>query len=754
MRKIISKIAGLMLGLSLAAGVGVSFANHKTDEARATEVTDTITADNLAATSTTYTAFSGVSLTSDAVYAGNSAKTSSGGIQLRSKNSNSGIVSTTSGGTVKSVTITVASGSNTVDVYGSNTAYKAASDLYGTSQGTKVGSTSTTGTITFTDSYSYVGVRSNNGALYLTSVEIVWDDGQGGETTTCTVTYDANGGSGTITDGTEYDSGDTVTVLSNSFTAPDNFHEFVSFNTKADGSGTSYSAGDTFSITKNVTLYAIWDIIDVELGNGSYSATFPFVAAGYPKEIAVNNASSQQVGLIEVEATGLARYSSYNEYELQVTGSLIFKNHTNAPLTKVIVNVYQYDNFKLSLGSTVLHTGTGTKGSGDPVVFEITPSTPSTDDVKIEHYSGTGSYTQKLYSVELYFKIGSDVVHPSSVSLNSESGNVYIGKTRQLSATVLPADADDKTVSWSSSDTSVATVDSTGLVSGVAAGSTTITATTTDGGLTATFTATVKTLSYGTSDSPLSVEEAREVLEINGSSASSEQLYIRGTVYSSNYDSTKGYTIWLKSSDGTTNKYFEVFKAALDSSITDDYTASNALKDYVITARGYGMVYSGTTYELTPANSVNPSVLVANLSLDSFCEAIISETKSTCDAYVDGETDFDTQKATLTTIWSSLELKYNKLSSQDKIDIVSINADKSGNDQEKAMARYDFLTAKYSLTNFITGRTPVLSVGSNVVNFVNTNTNSSTTIIIVVALTSITSIGVLLVIKRKRSLIK
>ena len=147
-----------------------------------TEYTDILTASMFAATSTTYTNFSAVSYSgtnhSAAVYAGNSAKDSNGNIQLRSKNSNSGIVSTTSGGRLKSIKITVGSGSNTIDVYGSSTAYSAASDLYGNSKGTKIGSVSATGTITVPDDvdYSFVGIRSNNGAVYITSIEITWED--------------------------------------------------------------------------------------------------------------------------------------------------------------------------------------------------------------------------------------------------------------------------------------------------------------------------------------------------------------------------------------------------------------------------------------------------------------------------------------------------------------------------------------------------------------------------------------------------
>ena len=69
------------------------------------EVTDVITADKLKATGTSYTDFSGVKISSNAVYAGQSAKSSNGGIQLRSKNSNSGIVTTVSGGNARKITI-------------------------------------------------------------------------------------------------------------------------------------------------------------------------------------------------------------------------------------------------------------------------------------------------------------------------------------------------------------------------------------------------------------------------------------------------------------------------------------------------------------------------------------------------------------------------------------------------------------------------------------------------------------------------
>lgn len=75
---------------------------------------------------------------------------------------------------------------------------------------------------------------------------------------TWTVTYDANGGTGTMTDpSSPYNNAATVTVLSNGFTAPTG-KTFASFNTKADASGISYNPADTFSIYADTVLYAIW----------------------------------------------------------------------------------------------------------------------------------------------------------------------------------------------------------------------------------------------------------------------------------------------------------------------------------------------------------------------------------------------------------------------------------------------------------------------------------------------------------------
>lgn len=77
------------------------------------------------------------------------------------------------------------------------------------------------------------------------------------------------------------------------------------------------------------------------------------------------------------------------------------------------------------------------------------------------------------------------VVAVESVSLNKTELSLIVGAEETLTATVLPGNADNKAVTWSSSDTAVATVDANGKVKAIAIGEAVITVTTNDGGKTA-----------------------------------------------------------------------------------------------------------------------------------------------------------------------------------------------------------------------------------------------------------------------------
>ena len=69
----------------------------------------------------------------------------------------------------------------------------------------------------------------------------------------------------------------------------------------------------------------------------------------------------------------------------------------------------------------------------------------------------------------------------TGVTLNKTSTSLYVGDTETLTPTITPDNATNKNVTWSSDDTSVATVDASGLVTAVARGTAVITATAADG---------------------------------------------------------------------------------------------------------------------------------------------------------------------------------------------------------------------------------------------------------------------------------
>ncbi|MEN4767329.1 Ig-like domain-containing protein [Duffyella gerundensis] len=111
--------------------------------------------------------------------------------------------------------------------------------------------------------------------------------------------------------------------------------------------------------------------------------------------------------------------------------------------------------------------------------------------------------TNDIVSLSTEFKVGDastiqvtdsdDVVPATGVTVTPATTSIVVGANRQLTGTVNPADATDKSGTWTTSDATKATVNNVGLVTGVAAGTATITFTSRDGGFTGTTAVTVTT---------------------------------------------------------------------------------------------------------------------------------------------------------------------------------------------------------------------------------------------------------------------
>ena len=148
-------------------------------KADATGNVDVLNQDLFGVSGSNYTEFSGKEGNSGAVYAGQCAA-SYGSIQLRSNNNNSGVVTTASSKKVKKVSVTWNSNTatgRTLNVYGKNEAYTAATDLYDNAkQGTLLG-TIVCGTsieLEVTEDVQFLGFRSASGAMYLDEVQVTW----------------------------------------------------------------------------------------------------------------------------------------------------------------------------------------------------------------------------------------------------------------------------------------------------------------------------------------------------------------------------------------------------------------------------------------------------------------------------------------------------------------------------------------------------------------------------------------------------
>jgi uncharacterized protein YjdB len=137
--------------------------------------------------------------------------------------------------------------------------------------------------------------------------------------------------------------------------------------------------------------------------------------------------------------------------------------------------------------------------SGQTVYFSVAPGTW---DIFVEAYLGAekvaaGSALGKKINpgrngtIIITMEKADEQIPVTGVSLDKTSTSLLIGKSEKLIPTIAPATATTQTVRWSSSDETVATVSGNGTVTGVSAGTATITVTTDDGGKTASCTVTV-----------------------------------------------------------------------------------------------------------------------------------------------------------------------------------------------------------------------------------------------------------------------
>ena len=182
---------------------------------------------------------------------------------------------------------------------------------------------------------------------------------------------------------------------------------------------------------------------------------------------------------------------------------------------------------------------------------------------------------------------------------------------------------------------------------------------------------------------------------------------------------------------------------------TADAEAFAAIKAAVanateITVKGYTSWYSGFQVQM---NGVVEAV--DTYTAEDFSQDLLDQTDAICANYVDGESSYSEFKALLTAVWSDLASndKYPSLPSEQKAILADAERVESGTVVEQAMARYDYLTGKYELNNFINGRTPMANFRGNLSM---QDSNDVAIIVVIIAIASISAFGCLLILKKRK----
>lgn len=201
-------------------------------------------------------------------------------------------------------------------------------------------------------------------------------------------------------------------------------------------------------------------------------------AAGSP-----SNDSSQTVIYTVDKVTG-----EYEEF-MTIAGAGVFTgNNYYGNMQYNSQMAYDYGTNRLYLNAT--YSTQGLKYASGVVMIQLGEEPYSVNLGGISLYTREGSsikYGEAFLGLMAFIPDESELPQSTvnGILLNKTSARTYVGGTAQLEARVRPSNAADTSVTWTSADESIAVVDENGLVTGAAVGSTVITVTSNQTGVSA-----------------------------------------------------------------------------------------------------------------------------------------------------------------------------------------------------------------------------------------------------------------------------
>lgn len=412
-------------------------------------VTDELTYSNLGLT-TSYNSFTNKRSNSDAVYSGCAYKGGSSGsynIQINgggtskgtAPNKTIGIVSTNSGGVIKSITIELKSNKNSLFVFGSNTAYSGSDDLKGVNKGTQIASISSQSkvTITPTEEYKYIGIysaKSNN----ISKITIVWKKEGSSSGISTKLIFPQTSYSFATTDDLSSFKGQTATLTAGDETLTG---KTITYEKTGDDIFSSFDES-TGALSLNgkagkATIKATFD--------GSKDDTYNSSSASYTIEV---KQVYSDLASFKAAIPSSATSSNPVSYSLKLTDALVtYVNGTDAYVQDATTGVLLYDaskwdaTKKVSTGNAFDLTA-GQKFTGNIDVTacmynsmaEITAWTPATGVDKVENVE------IPVKTVTLAELNGSDYSKYECVRIKVENATVTTAYSTSKKATITQGD--------------------------------------------------------------------------------------------------------------------------------------------------------------------------------------------------------------------------------------------------------------------------------------------------------------------------
>ena len=229
------------------------------------------------------------------------------------------------------------------------TSYSVGSSISGASANSNV-------SVLLNGSTEIIGTTSKVNASYITFA------GDINGSSSATLTYNSNNSSNS-TSTVNASIGETVTIGGNTFSYDG--YTFVGWNTKADGTGTSYSAGDSFVISSDSTLYAIWK--DNSEKTAKFTASFGYDSG--VKNITVYD-TQDYTASGTVTDTAVVKDGDTGEIDASGSGQVNFKVN--------LADGYEVDEIKITEGAYKNLKDVSTDSS--PNTYRITKIT---DDIEV-----------------------------------------------------------------------------------------------------------------------------------------------------------------------------------------------------------------------------------------------------------------------------------------------------------------------------------------------------------------------------------